>query len=142
MTEKVFISSWISKINSERIKNFPDDFIQLSEFDEVSLPGKMLIIGQEFFGNYEILSIDGSLIFQAENYSKAKFIIYSNKQKPLKIKIPRQEKVIKESVFKYEEYLDGIIKIIEADYKKNFPGDKSYSQVTNNILRMLNLTRY
>ena len=142
MTEKVFISSWISKINSERIKNFPDDFIQLSEFDEVSLPGKALIIGQEFFGNYEILSIDGSLIFQAENYSKAKFIIYSNKQKPLKIKIPRQEKVIKESVFKYEEYLDGIIKIIEADYKKNFPGDKSYSQVTNNILRMLNLTRY
>ncbi len=142
MTEKEFISSWTSRINSEGIKYFPDDFIQLNEFDEVGLPGKALVIGQEFFGSYEILSIDGSLILQAENHSKAKYIIYANRLKPAKIKIPKQEKIVKDSVLKYEEYLDGIIKKIEADYKKNFPASKTYGDVTNNILRMLNLTRY
>ncbi len=142
MNEKEFISSWTTKINSEGIKNFPDDFVQLNEFDEVFLPGKVLVIGQEFFGSYEILTVDGSLILQAENHSKAKFIIYSNRQKPVKIKIPKHEKVVKDSVLWYEEYLDGIIKKIETDYKKNFPGSKTYGDITNNILRMLNLTRY
>ena len=142
MTEKEFISSWTSRIYSEGIKTFPDDFIQLNEFDEADLPGKALVIGQEFFGSYEVLNIDGSLILRAENYSKAKFIIYSNRQKPKKIKIPKEEKTLKAVVSGYEEYLDSIIKRIESDFKKNFPGSKSFGEVNNNILRILNLTRY
>ncbi len=142
MTEKEFVSSRTSAINSGGIKSFPDDFINLNEFDEVALPGKTLVIGQEFFGSYEIISVDGSLILQAENYPKAKFIIYASRLKPLSIKVPKLEKVIKDSVSSYEEYLDGIIKTIEADYKKQFPGSKASGEVTNSILRILNLVRY
>ena len=142
MTEKEFISSWASRIYAEGIKTFPDDFHKFDDFYEADLPGKTLIIGQEFFGNYEILTIDGSLIFRAENYSKAKFIIYSNRQKPKKIKIPKEEITLKAVVSSYEEYVDGIIKRIESDLKKNFPGSNTSGEVTNNILRILNLTRY
>ena len=142
MTEKEFISSWASRIYAEGIKTFPDDFFKFDDFYEADLPGKTLIIGQEFFGNYEILTIDGSLIFRAENYSKAKFIIYSNRQKPKKIKIPKEEITLKAVVSSYEEYVDGIIKRIESDLKKNFPGSNTSGEVTNNILRILNLTRY
>lgn len=142
MTEKDFISSWTEKLKSEVIKSFPDDFIQVKEYDEEILPGKTLVIGQEFFGSYEILSIDGSLVFQAPNYAKAKFIIYSNRQKPSIVKIPKKDTDIKTSINKYEEYLDSILKRIEIDYKKNFPGSKNSNEVINNILRILNLIRY
>ena len=109
MTEKEFTSSWTSKIISEGIKSFPDDFCRLNEFDEVTLPGKVLVIGQEFFGSYEILNVDGSLVLHAYNHSKAKFIIYSNRLKPLTIKVPKEEKVIKDSVSKYEDYFESCI---------------------------------
>ena len=142
MTEKDFISSWIEKIKAEGIKSFPDEFIDSKDFEEVALPGKTLIIGQEFFGSYEILSVDGSLVLHAENHTKAKFVIYANRMKPKKIKIPKGEKILKASVSSYEEYLDGFIKKIETDYRKNFPGIKNSGDVTNGILRILNLTRY
>lgn len=142
MTERDFISSCAESIKSEGIKAFPEDFIQFKEFDESNLPGKALVIGQEFFGSFEILSIDGSLILQASNYARAKFIIYSNRQKPASIKIPKSDNDIKPSINKYEEYLDSIIKRIDIDYKKKFPGSKNSSEVINNILRMLNLIRY
>lgn len=142
MNEKEFISEWINKISKEQTKIFPNDFANLSNSDEIELPKKTLVIGQEFFGSFEVLSVNGSLVLHAENHDRAKYIIYANKEKPAKIKIPKDENEIKNAVSEYEKYLDSIIKQIETDYKKNFQGMKNSSGVVNDIFRVLNFTRY
>lgn len=142
MTEKDFISNWTKQISETGVKNFPQDFASFKNYEELTLPGKALVIGQEFFGSFEILSIDGSLVYQAENHLSAKFIIYSNRLKPTKIKIPKDNQVMKDLITKYEDYIDSLLRQIESDYKKNFTDAKNSNTVINNIFRNLNLIRY
>lgn len=142
MTEKEFISGWISKITSRGIKEFPGDFCELKDHKEISLPGKTLVLGEEFFGNFEILSVDGSLVYRAENYDLSKFIIYANRLHPKSILIPAVQIEAKEANSKYEKYIDSIIREMETDYKKDLPLGKNFNSAVNEILRVLNLIRY
>ncbi len=142
MTEKEFISEWINKISKEQTKKFPDDFINFKNANEIELPKKTLVIGQQFFGSFEVITVNGTLVLHAESHDKAKYIIYANKEKPAKIKIPQEESEIKKAVSEYEKYLDSIIKQIETDYKKKFPGMKNSAGVVNEIFRVSNFTRY
>ena len=142
MTEKEFISNWTMQLTEAGIKNFPQDFDSIKNYDELTLPGKTLVIGQEFFGSFEILTIDGTLAYQAQNHLSAKFIVYSNRLKPTKIIIPKDNKILRDLVIKYENYIDSLIRQIELDYKKNFSDTKNSSTVINNIFRNLNLIRY
>jgi hypothetical protein len=77
-----------------------------------------------------------------DSHTHAKYIIYSNRSRPAKIFIPQKEAEIKSAVEKYESYLDQLIKQIELNYKKTFPGGKDSALLTNNIFKILNLTRY
>ena len=142
MTEKEFISGWTNKISNEGIKTFPGEFINKSDNVIVKLPGKALVIGKEFFGSFEILTVDGSPVLHADSHVKAKYIIYANRMKPGEIIVPKDENGIKQSVTLYENYLDEFIKLIGIDYKKNFPGGKNSISVVNEIFKMLNLIRY
>ena len=142
MTEKDFISNWTKQISETGVKNFPQDFDSIKNYDELTLHGKALVIGQEFFGSFEILNIDGTLVYQAQNHLSAKFIVYSNRLKPTKIIIPKDNKIMRDLVTKYENYIDSLIRQIELDYKKNFSDTKNSSTVINNIFRNLNLIRY
>ena len=142
MTEKDFISKWTNSLSGAGIKKFPDEFLSGSDFEQINLPGKQLVIGEEFFGNFEVLSIDGTAILQADSQNKAKYIVYSSRNKITTLKIPVTGEEIKLVVGKYESYLDSIIKEIEADYKKSFPGEKRSNALVNEIFRVLNLNRY
>jgi hypothetical protein len=142
LTEKEFISGWTKKIGKEGIKKFPDDFIVNKDLEEIELPGKTLILGEEFFGSYEILTIDGNPFLQLKSHTKAKYIIYSNRLKPKTIKIPLSEFEINSAVSNYEDYLDSILKEIKQDYTKNFPDGKNSIASANEIFKILNLTRY
>ena len=142
MTEKEFITAWKLQLESENTKHFPDDFISSENLKELGLPSTTFVMGQEFFGAFEILTVDGNPIYQANSHSEAKYILYSNRDKPGKISIPSKEADIKTANSNYESYLDSIIKDIEKDYRKNFPGQKNMNLVTNEIFRLLNLTRY
>ena len=142
MTRKEFVQKWTAELSGEGIKNFPSDFIQLKEFEEIKVPGKTLVIGEEFFGNFEVLTVDGTQVYRAESHPEAKFIIYSNRSNPGSVKIPKDKKQIKPALTGYESYIDGIIKKIDSDYRKNFPGRKENATAVNEIFKMLNLTRY
>lgn len=142
MKEKEFISKWTSFITENGVKKFPTDFLTGEVIEEINLPVKTLVIGQEFFGNYEVLTVDGTAVLQAESLYKAKYITYASRAKTGSVKIPRSEDQIKATVIQYESYLDSIIKEIELDYKKSFPGDKRSNSLTNEIFRVLNLNRY
>ncbi|MGA7722331.1 MAG: hypothetical protein WCA84_14265 [Ignavibacteriaceae bacterium] len=106
------------------------------------MPGKALIIGGSFFGSFEILTTDGIVFLHADSQLKAKYIIYSNRNKPSKIIIPDKEPEIKDAVENYAKYLDELIIRIELDYKKCFPAGKGSTLLVNNIFKILNLTRY
>ena len=142
MKEKEFISKWISSLTENGIKIFPEDFLANETTREITLPRKTLVIGQEFFGSYEVLTVDGAAVLQAKSLYKAKYITYSSRAKTGSVKIPQNEESIKAIVIQYENYLDSIIKEIESDYKKAFPGEKRANSLTNEIFRVLNLTRY
>jgi hypothetical protein len=141
MSEKEFITNWASKLWTEKIKKFPEVFISACECRKLELPGKTLVIGEEFFGAFEILTIDGNAVYQAANHEEAKFIIYANRDKVNSVDIPISVGEIKAANVKYEQYLDGIIRNIDADYKKSFPGMAGTTAV-NEIFRTLNLVRY
>jgi len=142
LTEKEFISKWTDSLSNSGIRKFPDDFLTDGEFENIKLPGKQLVIGEEFFGNFEVLTIDGAAFLQADSQSKAKYIVYSSRNKITELKIPKSPDEMKSIVSKYENYLDSIIKDIESDYKKTFPGEKRSNAMVNEIFRVLNLNRY
>ena len=142
MKEKEFTSKWITSLREKGIKKFPDDFLINEITEEINLPSKTLVIGQEFFGSYEVLTVDGAAVLQAENLHKAKYITYSSRTRTSSVKIPKNDDHVKTLVTQYENYLDSIIKEIESDYKKNFPGEKRSNALTNEIFLVLNLNRY
>ncbi len=142
MTEKDFISFWKEKLSKDNFKKFPDDFVENFQTEILNLPGTTLTLGGEIFGSYEILDTRGNSIFLADDLSKAKFILYGNKNKPVQIKIPIMQNEISDAVKNYEKYLDSILKEIEADYKKKFPAEKNYAAVSSEIFNLLNLKRY
>jgi hypothetical protein len=142
LLEKEFISKWTEYLSGKGIKTFPEDFWEDKATEEIKLPARTLVIGQEFFGNFEVLTADGTEVLQVDTLYKAKYIVYSSRQKSTSVKIPVKPEDLKLAVTKYENYLDSIIKEIEYDYKKSFPGEKRGKDLTNEIFRILSLNRY
>lgn len=141
MKEKDFISSWISALNTEPIKNFPDDFAAEVETKTYTLPRKGLLIGKEFFGEYELLNTEGDEVLKVGSYERAKFFVYANRNKPGSFSVPIDDSAVKEVISRYEKYLDSIIKKIEQDCRKNFPGSKNTNELLSEIFKHLNLIR-
>lgn len=142
MTEREFIYQFTTSIRAEGLKTFPHKFITNGEKRELKLPGKILVLGEQFFGKQEIITVDGTSVMHADNYSEAKYIVYAGKSKPASIKIPIIEKEIKFSVAAYEKYLDTIVRRAETEFKKKFPDSKNLNSAINEIFRILNLVRY
>lgn len=142
MNEILFIESWISKIRSTQVKHFPFDFIDKSQLEVISIPIKTLIIGQEFFGAYEIITTEGEPVYQAQSNDEAKFFVYSSKERNGKTYLPKDKSKIKYIVESYNNYLDDLIIQITKDYKKSFPDGKNLHSVSNKIFQKINLIRY
>lgn len=141
MTEKEFIQSKVDEIKLG-MKNFPSDFLEsTSSVNEFSLPGKVLIMGEELFGKYEIVTNDGDSVYQADNYSTAKYLIYASRTKPLKILIPNDEATISRVVHSYEKFLDTIVRKIQTEFHQEFPDSKNVNFVVNEIFLRANLIR-
>ncbi|MBA4318129.1 MAG: hypothetical protein C0412_06990 [Flavobacterium sp.] len=142
MLEKDFIKMWIEKIKGEFLKNFPDDFLEGATTSDVDLPGKVLMLGPELFGTFEITDSKGNPYLLTANFTKVKYFLYANRTTPVKMKLPVEEKDITHIVKEYEKYLDSLVTMIEKDFKKNFPESKSFLSVSNHIFGTLNLLRY
>lgn len=141
MDEKNFISRWIKTLNDESIKNFSTDFFAACNCFNYNLPGKALLIGKEFFGEYELISAEGLEVFRVDSYERAKFFIYANRSKPKILSVPIENSFIKDMTTKYERYLDSIIKRIKQDYRSYFLTSKNFTEVINQIYNHLNLVR-
>lgn len=141
MDERKFISLWVQTLNSESLKHFPADFAATSESENYNLPGKGLLIGKEFFGEYELITAEGTEVLKVESYDKAKFFIYANRNKPKVLSVPNDDSTVRNMTTKYEKYLDSIIRRIDQDYRNKFPGAKNFTEIINQIFNHLNLIR-
>ncbi|WP_337866185.1 hypothetical protein [Ignavibacterium sp.] len=141
MTRKEFVDYWKSKLLSEGIKIFPDDFLDNFATIEKKIPAQTLILGSELFGSYEVITTSGEIIFQTEDFIEAKYYVYSSQQRKSEIKIPVDKNLIPQIVKKYEQYIDNIITEVTKELKKTFPDTKEINPVSE-ILKALNLVRY
>lgn len=142
MTEKEFTADWVSRLQGGLLKNFPDDFLSGAECEERTIPSIYLVMGEELFGQYEILDSRGSCVLMAQSLPEAKYIVYSNRTKPQALKIPKDEARIKESVKAYEKHLDGIIRLMDSEFKTKLPQSKNFVAVSNGVFNLLNLKRF
>jgi hypothetical protein len=141
LTGKEFIGKKVKELSTEGLKSFPEDFIFPCDSTSLNLPGETLIIGNEFFGSYEILTSKGNLFGKPESFIKAKYIVYAGKHRNKIISIPLEEKNIETMVRNYEMYLDTLLRQIENEYAGIFPDGIDLHSITNDIFRKLNLIR-
>ncbi len=141
MNEKDFITSWVLLLKEEKLKSFPADFTIDAQYENVSFNEKRILIGKEFFGEYELINIEGKEVLRVDSYVKAKYFVYANRNQPTVISIPTSSDAVKQMTAAYEKYLDSILKRINIDYIKKFPGMKNSAEVINRIFDHLNLIR-
>jgi hypothetical protein len=141
MSEKEFIHKHAEQLSKE-LRRFPDDFMGKEECVEFELPGKTLILGEEFFGRYEIITPDGTPVLHIDNFDKANYIVYASRGKQDKIRIPVKKESIKQVLDSYRIYLDNLVKKLELDFKESFPASKNFNAVSSAIFRKLNIVRH
>lgn len=141
MNEKDFITSWVLLLKEEKLKPFPADFTIDAQYENVSFNKKRILIGKEFFGEYELIDIEGKEVLRVDSYAKAKYFVYANRNHHKVISIPTSSDAVKQMTAAYEKQLDSILKRIMIDYIKKFPGMKNSAEVINRIFDHLNLIR-
>ena len=141
MSEKDFIFSKSKDISLSGSKSFPIDFSNSKNLTTIEVPEKVLLLGKEFFGSYEVSSATGDFVLTFNNEFEAKYVVYASQSRKNKIKIPPDLIAIKKAVEDYEKYLDQILQEIKKDYLKKFSNEKNLTSVANEIFKKLNLTR-
>ena len=141
MNIKEFVSQYINNFAGKETKNFPEDFTILTDPKKLELPPKTIVLGNEFFGQYEIITTDDTPLLQAANIFEAKYIVYSSRQRTGVILIPQNSTEIKEAVDHYEEYLDSILHDIEGSFLNEFPNSSELHKTTSEIFLKLGLVR-
>jgi len=141
LNEKDFIFSKSKELSLSGLKRFPIDFIKSKSLNTIEVPDKVLVLGKEFFGSYEVSSAGGDFVLTFSNVFEAKYVVYASHQRKNKINIPNEISNIKKSVEDYEQYVDGLLQQIKKDYLKKFSSGKNFTAVSNEIFKKLNLTR-
>jgi len=141
LNEKDFIFSKSKELSLSGLKSFPIDFIKLKGLNVIEVPDKVLVLGKEFFGSYEVSAATGNFVMTFSNESEAKYVVYASQSRKTKIKIPVDLITIKKVVENYEQYLDELLQEVKKDYLKKINNGKNFTSVSNEIFKKLNLTR-
>lgn len=141
MTKKEFIAKTVEYYLKKGIKAFPADFVNTTFVEKLDIPAKTLILGEELFGNFEIITTDGNHILLTDDLMKGKFIVYASSSANNLVEIPLEKELIKNVVEEYESYIDLILTEIQNDYKKEFPNSKHNLNIVNEVFKKLNLKR-
>lgn len=141
MNEADFIFSKSKELSLTGIKNFPIDFINTKGLSEIEVPEKVLVLGKEFFGSYEVSSATGDFVLTLSSEAEAKYLVYASRNRTSKIKKPGDQKLTEKAVEEYEKYLDRILFEIKKEYQRKINNGKNVTSVSNEIFKKLNLVR-
>ena len=104
--EQALLEKVLSEITPEGAKKFPEDFLrgwaEDEKMHELALPGTRL----ELDPNSEtiVTSPKRHFRYKAKNPPEAKYIIYTHKIGQMKIKIPKDNRIVFKAVASYEKY--------------------------------------
>ena len=140
MTELDFINKWIVRIE-DSLPLFPNDFVTEIETTDYEMPGKPIALGSELFGQHEIVDLEGNQILQTDDYNFIKYVLYSNRLKPVSVPKPKNEREIESVVKEYEGILDSKMKEIKSELARVLPAS-DFLRISNQIFNSLNLQRY
>ena len=141
MNEKDFIFSKSKDLSLSGLNNFPQDFTNSKKTSTIEVPEKVLLLGKEFFGSFEVTSVTGDFVLSFQNEFEAKYVVYASHNRKNKIIIPVEHSEIRSAVEEYEKYLDKLLLEIKNDYQKKINNGKNITLVSNEIFKKLNLTR-
>jgi len=141
LNEKDFIFSKSKDLSLSGLKNFPQDFSNSKKISTIEVPEKVLLLGKEFFGSFEVTSATGDFSLSFQNEFEAKYVVYASHNRKNKIIIPVEHSEIRSAVEEYEKYLDKLLLEIKNDYQKKINNGKNITLVSNEIFKKLNLTR-
>jgi hypothetical protein len=80
LTLREFTSRKVKELAAEGLKIFPDDFLISSDVSLLVLPSVALVISNEFFGSYDILTAKGDFYCRTESLPKPKYIVYAGRR--------------------------------------------------------------
>ena len=141
MTEKEFIAKIVENYLKRGVKVFPTDFVESTLVEVLDIPQKTLILGEQLFGSFEIITTDGSQVLLTDNMMKGKFIVYASCNANGLIEIPQEKRMLEDAVDNYENYIDSILIEIQKDFKTAFPESENNLDVVNEVFKKLNLIR-
>ena len=141
MTEKEFIAKTVEHYLEAGIKNFPANFVETISTKVLEIPKKTLILGEELFGSFEIITTDGSQVLLTDDLMTGKFIVYASCNANGLIEIPQEKKMVGDAVERYENYIDFILVEIQKDFKTTFPESENNLDIVNEVFKKLKLIR-
>lgn len=141
MNEKDFIFSKSKDLLLSGLKNFPQDFTFSKKINSIDVPEKVLSLGKEFFGSFEVTSATGDFVMTFQNEFEAKYVVYASQNRKNLINIPADQSAVINAVKEYEKYLDNLLLEIKNEYQRKVNNGKNLTAVSNEIFKKLNLTR-
>lgn len=141
MNEKDFIFSKSKDLSLSGLKNFPQDFTISKKIKSIDVPEKVLSLGKEFFGSFEVTSATGDFVMTFQNEFEAKYVVYASQNRKNLINIPADQSAVINAVKEYEKYLDNLLLEIKNEYQRKVNNGKNLTAVSNEIFKKLNLTR-
>lgn len=141
MNEKDFIFSKSKDLLLSGLKNFPQDFTISKKIKSIDVPEKVLSLGKEFFGSFEVTSATGDFVMTFQNEFEAKYVVYASQNRKNFINIPDDQSAVINAVKEYEKYLDNLLLEIKNEYQRKVNNGKNLTTVSNEIFKKLNLTR-
>ncbi|MBV6420159.1 MAG: hypothetical protein DAHOPDDO_01387 [Ignavibacteriaceae bacterium] len=141
MNEKDFIFSKSKDLLLFGLKNFPQDFTISKKIKTIDVPEKVLSLGKEFFGSFEVTSATGDFVMTFQNEFEAKYVVYASQNRKNLINIPADQSAVINAVKEYEKYLDNLLLEIKNEYQRKVNNGKNLTAVSNEIFKKLNLTR-
>lgn len=149
----------IELVNSKEFRLFPDNFLTTADHEQeqhliypdktwntitefIAIPQKALIIGDEFFGNYDILEPEGEMVLRTDSFVKAKYICYASRFRVSSLLIPISEEYLFKIVAAYENYYDKLLKELFKSIFQVIKNDNKTNEIVKDVLTYFNLTRY
>ncbi|MCK4653840.1 MAG: N-6 DNA methylase [Candidatus Cloacimonetes bacterium] len=135
-------TSVINEIIGRKLKKFPEDFYTEAKlgFDYESVEikvyntsGKELHI-DEFINICTLIDEDGEEIFSTKNYNEAKFAVILAKPDVFRLKIPKDEKIVKNILENYKNYVNQLKEQLAANAQLKLHSWNEAEQMAKEIL--------